>query len=77
MVIRIRSGIITLLTFSIPFSTPRMMIRHVTARNTPKYASGDATPPAKLPKKVSCAAAEPSPLRNTVTYFMTHPPMTQ
>ena len=83
MIIRTRrTGIRTLLIFSIPFSTPNMTTMTHNAAKSRNQITGLSKMPGreqemKLPKNPDSAATEPLPTANSAKYFMTHPPMTQ
>ena len=72
-----RIGIMILLTFSIPFSTPHNTTMAVNARNMKNQPIGSIVPPIKSVKYVSPAEAFTPPVTKTVKYFTTHPPITE
>ena len=87
MISRSSTGIRNLLTFSIPFSTPRNTATDVSSRNNMKNTVGCVKWLIKLLKKgmlspdaVIYSAVEafsPPPVMNTDIYFSTQPPITQ
>ena len=66
-----------LLTFSIPFSTPKITTRAVAARNTRNHTTGSPVELIKFTKKELSAAAFAPPKLKDARYFVTHPPITQ
>ena len=70
-------GIIRLLAFSIPFSTPRITITAVSRMKTANQRTGEAASLINPVKNSSPAAFETCPVKKVTRYLITHPPITQ
>ena len=82
------TGMRNLLTFSMPFSTPKKTTRAVRSTYITKNAVGSPRSPMKCSKKVrfvpgsdvayeATEASLPPPVIKTVIYLSTQPPITQ